>query len=224
MDQPNAAQDAQLEAAEISHFVFDFDGTITTNDTIDLVVQAALQWQRETSNEDTTRHLSESWQRIQDAYDQDLRDYESSQPPKARRTTIEAEISYLRGRREMEAKSLQRVIESGLFHGLDVGRLFQAGVQDREAGRVLLRDGIEVYLRTLKDKIPGCMIHILSVNWSASYIKGVLSPMDDFGKHFCSTAANEPYVVPLLTHTSLWLHLQRDPIRWHHFRRAGGLA
>lgn len=184
MDRPKATQNVQPGTNGLRHIFFDFDGTITTNDTIGLVAQAVLQWRRETCDEDLTRRVSASWQRIQDAYAQDMNNYESSQPPKAQRTTREAEIDHLRGRREIEAASLRRVNESGMFHGFGMHQLFQAGVRDREAGRLFLRDGFEQFIRSLKEADPTCMIHVLSVNWSASYIRGVLEPMCDFSEHF----------------------------------------
>lgn len=157
----------------VQHIIFDFDGTITEDDTIGNIAQAALQWRR--SPEGGGINLEKDWQSIIEAYIQDLAAYDLTQPPEQQRATWEQERVYLHGRRVVEEASLARIQAAGIFTGSSAdGRLFQAGRRDRESGRTRIREGFGNYMAILVAR--NVNVHIVSVNWSASYIKGVLEP------------------------------------------------
>ncbi|CAN8100805.1 unnamed protein product [Discula destructiva] len=155
------------------HVIFDFDGTITQDDTIGNIAHAALQWRKTTEGGGTD--LTAAWNHILQSYLQDLAVYDQTQPPEQQRTTWKQERAYLHGRRAVEETSLARIREAGIFTGLAAeGRLFEAGRCDREAGRTRLRGGLEEYLAILRAR--DVAVHVVSVNWSVSYIRGVLAP------------------------------------------------
>ncbi|KAF3769208.1 hypothetical protein M406DRAFT_249122 [Cryphonectria parasitica EP155] len=156
--------------------ILDFDGTITERDTIDNIGRAVLEWRR--SPEGGGTDVTAEWQRIVDGYIRGLTAYDDSQPSEEQRTTVGQELAYLRGRRAMEEASLRRVRESHFFTGLAAQeQLYEAGQRDRETKATTIRQGFSEWIKTLKEDFdPAPSIHIVSVNFSASYIKGVLQP------------------------------------------------
>lgn len=156
------------------HIVFDFDGTITEDDTIGNIAHAALQWRN--SPEGGGSDLTRDWQHIVQSYAQDLAAYDQTQRPAEKRTSWQQECDYLRGRRIVEEASLARIRESGIFAGFATSgeRLVEAGRRDRETGRTRIRAGFAEYLAMARARND--MVHVVSVNWSAAYIRGVLEP------------------------------------------------
>lgn len=148
--------------------VFDFDGTITEQDTIGVLANAAERFQR-----DRRVETSPSWSAIVEAY---IRDHEqhtlSFQPPADQRRELVEELRFLRGLREIELQSLHRVMSSGLFRGMTDDILVSAGKQAIENGTVEIRDGFSDILKLASRN--EWRVSILSVNWSASFILGVL--------------------------------------------------
>ncbi|KAJ4418041.1 hypothetical protein N0V82_005795 [Gnomoniopsis sp. IMI 355080] len=157
------------------HIIFDFDGTITEEDTIGNIARAALEWRK--TSEGGGADLSRDWQSIVESYTQDLAAYDHTQPPEQQRTTWQHERDYLRGRNVVEAASLARVRELGIFASFaDHDRLVEAGRRDRETGRTQVRGGFVEYLAMVRAR--NYSVHVVSVNWSADYIRGVLEPWD----------------------------------------------
>lgn len=156
--------------------VLDFDGTITESDTIDNIAQAALAWRK--CDEDERQDLTVQWQEVVSSYFQDLAAYDAIQPSEEQRTTVEHELAYLRGRRAVEQASLTRIAELGLFKDPSgTVPLFEAGQRDRAAGTTTVRPGFSEWIKAHQDSTkPAPDLHIVSVNFSASYIKGVLHP------------------------------------------------
>ncbi|KAK1989500.1 HAD-like domain-containing protein [Colletotrichum cereale] len=151
------------------NLVFDFDGTITTKDTIGVLAQIALQFQKQRGID-----LSSAWQQILEDYSQDHADHVSKYKPIANdRLSLPEELAYLRGLSEVELRSVQRVEQSGLFRGLKREDLVKAGNVARTEGRVKLRDGFTTLMDLAKDN--GWTVSVVSVNWSRSFISGVLS-------------------------------------------------
>lgn len=171
--------------------ILDFDGTITQSDTIGNVARAALEWRKapDGGGKDLTAH----WQRILDLYSQDLAAYDQSQPSEEQRTTLAHELAYLRGCRLVEQASLDRVRESRIFDDFAAQhRLFEAGRRDRETGATRIRVGFSRWMEAQRgggDLAPS--IHVVSVNFSASYIRGVLEP---WLQNISSVIANEVQV------------------------------
>lgn len=187
----------------VRQIVLDFDGTITENDTIGNIANAALVWRK--STEGGGIDLTGDWRRILQAYTRDLAAYDQTQPSEQQRTTWIQERDYLHGRRVVEEASLARVRDSGIFTGFAANhRLFKAGRRDVQTGRTRLRDGFTEYVN--KAKAFNDDIHVVSVNWSASYIKGVLEPWG-----ITSVIANEiqldgSIAIPLASVPKNWGH------------------
>lgn len=157
-----------------NHIIFDFDGTITQKDTVENIGRAAVEWRKTPQGGGVD--LTREWEHIVQSYMQDLAAYDQTQLPEAQRTTWQQECDYLRGRRVVEEASLSRLRESGIFAAgfAADGRLVEAGRRDRETGRTRIRGGFAEYLDKIRAR--GDVVHVVSVNWSASYIRGVLEP------------------------------------------------
>ncbi|KAK7439126.1 hypothetical protein CaCOL14_002369 [Colletotrichum acutatum] len=151
------------------NLVLDFDGTITTKDTIGTLAEIGLQFQQQRGVD-----LSSKWQQILLDYSKDHADHVSTYIPIADdRSSLKDELAFLRGLKEVEMRSVQRVESSGIFRGISREHLTLAGETCREEGRVNLRDGFAELLKVAKEK--GWSVAVVSVNWSRSFIKGVLS-------------------------------------------------
>ncbi|KAK2059858.1 hypothetical protein LY76DRAFT_625598 [Colletotrichum caudatum] len=151
------------------NLVFDFDGTITEKDTIGTLAQIALRFQNERGI-----YLSSAWQQILKDYNQDHTHHVSTYKPVANgRLSLQEELAYLRGLSVVELRSVQRVEQSGLFRGITREDLEKAGDAARTEGIVKLRDGFAELMDLAKDN--GWAVSVVSVNWSRSFISGVLS-------------------------------------------------
>ena len=96
-----------------THLFLDFDGTITERDTIASLASIAYQVR--------ASHLPAlpPWSYFTQAYIEDLRAYEESHPRReGESTTLEAEIEYLSGMRDVEMRSIKRIEKAGVFVGL----------------------------------------------------------------------------------------------------------
>ncbi|PHH86858.1 hypothetical protein CDD83_9650 [Cordyceps sp. RAO-2017] len=159
------------------HLVFDFDGTITLQDTIGELVGSAIALQRQRHG----RHLQAVWEEAMRAYSADYEAYrtQSGRPAAAEAPTAgqedeeeERERRFLAGLKEVEEASLDRVGRSGIFAGLDAERLSGMGAEAVAQGRVIVRDGLADMLGLASRR--GWRTDVLSVNWSAAFIRGVL--------------------------------------------------
>ncbi|KAJ0300741.1 hypothetical protein COL5a_006559 [Colletotrichum fioriniae] len=151
------------------NIVLDFDGTITTKDTIGALAEIGLQFQQQRGVD-----LSSKWQQILLDYSKDHADHLSTYLPIADdRSSLKDELDFLRGLKEVEMRSVQRVESSSIFKGVSWEHLTLAGVTYRKEGRVKLRDGFADLMDAATEK--GWSVAVVSVNWSRSFIKGVLS-------------------------------------------------
>ncbi|KAK1503372.1 hypothetical protein CTAM01_04684 [Colletotrichum tamarilloi] len=149
--------------------VLDFDGTITTKDTIGTLAEIGLQFQQQRGVD-----LSSKWQQILLDYSKDHANHVSTYIPIADdRSSLKDELAFLRGLKEVEMLSVQRVESSGIFRGIGLEYLTLAGETCRKEGRVKLRDGFAELMNAAREK--GWSVAVVSVNWSRSFIKGVLS-------------------------------------------------
>ncbi|KAH0432593.1 hypothetical protein CcaCcLH18_06339 [Colletotrichum camelliae] len=154
------------------NLVLDFDGTITTKDTIGTIAEIGLHFQRQRGLD-----LSAAWRQILEDYNRDHVDHVSAYKPAADgRLTLSEELSYLRGLREVELRSVRRVERSGIFKGMNRERLTKAGDAARREGRVKLREGFAKLMDTAKQN--NWTVSVVSINWSGSFIRGVLSAYD----------------------------------------------
>jgi thiamine phosphate phosphatase / amino-HMP aminohydrolase len=151
------------------NLILDFDGTVTVDDTIHTLAEYAIRFQKQRGHDYTN-----AWDTIVKAYAADHARYkESYQPCEGDRTTLSQELDFLRGIRDIDIKSIRRVVESGLFAGIGRNAFQAEGIKALEDGRVKLREGLREFMAEAVEM--GWRIRVVSVNWSKSFIEGVLS-------------------------------------------------
>ena len=153
--------------------VLDFDGTITVQDTINVLAQSALKIHAERG-----RDLSRDWDDIVDVYVKSHVEHKANYPvAEDSRLGLEAESRFLGSLRDVEVASLRRVEASGIFDGISSQDLVTAGTAALRDGTVVLREGLPELLSLAQSR--GWRVYVLSVNWSKSFIRGVLHQFDD---------------------------------------------
>lgn len=163
------------------HLVFDFDGTITQQDTIGVLADSAIAYQRHHHDID----LRTEWARVVEGYVADYRRYSLSHPvPADERRSVDDEISFLAGSKLVEEESLDRVAAARIFRGLSAEQLRRAGEEAVRGGQVKIREGFGELMARAGEK--GWDVAVVSVNWSRAFIEGALLP------HELRVVANEP--------------------------------
>lgn len=146
--------------------VLDFDGTITRHDTIATLAAHAISKNGGTA-------AGADWDRIVEAYTLDHERYVAGySPPASERTTPAQELAFLNGLRALEQASLDRVADSGLFRDLapdDLARFGECAAVRDGGGPVEIRRGFAELLDGLSRR---GRIAVVSVNWSADFIRG----------------------------------------------------
>ena len=156
----------------------DFDGTLTTADTLSALSQLA-------KTPPPPPPPPKPWAYFVDAYREDLR---LSLPPAPEpepeplslggsRTTLPQEAEYLEAFVPIERRSIERLEQAGFFAGLSAARLRRCGFESAVSGAVGIRDGwweVLAYLADERHKRKHA-VAVISVNWSSEFIKGVLS-------------------------------------------------
>jgi phosphoglycolate phosphatase-like HAD superfamily hydrolase len=149
------------------HFVLDWDGTITKKDTLDALVTIA-------ADAKPNFPTQERWKSVVDAY---LSDYTSTLDRLAQNgklpTTLEAEKKLLQDLKRVEQRSLDRILQSRIFKDLTREQLFHGANLAISNGSVSLRPGAQHFIRSIRDSNPHAL-HILSVNWSRTFISRCL--------------------------------------------------
>ncbi|KAH7171212.1 HAD-like domain-containing protein [Dactylonectria macrodidyma] len=164
------------------HLIFDFDGTITQKDTIGVLADAAIEYQKQNSGQD----LQAEWDQVVRLYMDDFQRYSNNHPtPAEDRTCADEELRFLSGMKDVEEASLGRVADSRVFAGLDAETLRAAGAEAVRSGRVQIRDGFGDLLGLAADR--GWDACVVSVNWSRAFIEGALLPRR------IRVVANEPH-------------------------------
>jgi hypothetical protein len=145
------------------HFVLDWDGTITKKDTLDALVTIA-------ADAKPNFPTQERWTSVVDAY---LSDYTSTldkiAPHGKLPTTLEDEKRLLQDLKPIEQRSLDRIFQSEIFKDLTREQLFDGANLAISNGSISLRPGAQHFIRSVRDSNPHA-IHILSVNWSRTFI------------------------------------------------------
>ncbi|KFZ13017.1 hypothetical protein V502_06817 [Pseudogymnoascus sp. VKM F-4520 (FW-2644)] len=168
--------------------VLDFDGTITTKDTIEPLVQSAIALQHPSlsPSELSQTPQAEAWRNCKSQYLADLSaHYEkvSREPSDGVAVTgsggIEKEQRSLEALRDVEWASVERVGESGIFKGVsresfrEMGRAAAAGdLQGRNDSVVVVRGGFVEFVAWIRENRAEW--GVVSVNWSWRWIRGVL--------------------------------------------------
>ncbi|KAE8452099.1 hypothetical protein EG329_001566 [Mollisiaceae sp. DMI_Dod_QoI] len=154
-------------------FILDFDGTITSKDTISALANFALSFQKSRG-----RELSGVWDNIITKYSDDYSKHvEKYRPGKEERETLEEEVGFYRSLREIELKSFERVSKSGLFQQIEEQDWKEFGHDAVRTGAVVVRQGFQEFVSV----VSGHKLKwgVVSVNFSSHFIKGVLS--EDLG-------------------------------------------
>ncbi|KAF4581193.1 haloacid dehalogenase-like hydrolase [Ophiocordyceps camponoti-floridani] len=147
------------------HLVFDFDGTITVQDTMGEFAASAVAWQQKRLGRD----LRGAWDEAVRAYSADLAavtGWDSA-------TTLEAECRFLSSLRTVEEASLERVRRSGLLTGLGRAELFRMGGSAVAEGRVKIREGFGAVTELAERR--GWRTDVVSAHWSGAFVEGVLN-------------------------------------------------
>ena len=165
-------------------FIFDFDGTMTTQDTIATVAKIGIS----AGGQD----LNAVWDSIVTKYTQDyskhVKDYDHS---KGQRQTLEEEIMFCRSLQNIEQRSFTRVSQSGLFKGISETTWDKSAQEAVKNGNVVIRNGfVELVERIHTD---GGVWSIVSVNFSVRFIRGILSSVGKDLRPVCNAIlANQP--------------------------------
>lgn len=156
------------------HVFIDWDGTLTKRDTLEEVAIAGYK----------KNPATQPWRNFVRAYLEDYRVHrESYSPTKDQRKTIKEESAWLESLLEVETWSVKRVQDAGLFLGVSKYDMMNAAADAIDNGKVQLREGCkDLFFSGLPppgDNVPatgrnGFRFHIVSVNWSATFIKGCI--------------------------------------------------
>ena len=155
------------------HWVLDWDGTLTTRDTLDALVNIAAKCKPNSS-------VGEEWKRVSQAY---IADYESTikthVPEGKLPLTVSGEKALLTLLEEVEQRSIDRVSDSGIFEGLTTADLDNGAAEAIASGHIQLRVGCDDFLQLVESRLQqedgdADAISILSVNWSQRFILACL--------------------------------------------------
>ncbi|KFY55518.1 hypothetical protein V496_06980 [Pseudogymnoascus sp. VKM F-4515 (FW-2607)] len=187
--------------------VLDFDGTITTKDTIEPLVQSAIAIQHPSlsPSELSQTPEAETWSNCKSQYLADLAAHyekENQEPNDGVAVTgpsaLEREQRSLNALRDVEWASVQRVGESGVFKGVsreafrEIGKAAASG--DPQCGDervVVVREGFVEFVRWIEQS--RVQWGVVSVNWSWRWVRGVLDEAlsDDGGGGTMAVKAND---------------------------------
>lgn len=150
------------------HLIFDFDGTITTQDTIGQLARAGIAAQNHRRGVD----LQPAWAALLRHYLDDYSAYTARFTPAEADRNLEQEKKFLGGLKDVERASLRRVGESSIFTGLAGAAMRKIGADAVGSGDVQLRPGFGRLVQAARDK--GWPVSVVSVNWSTDFIRGVV--------------------------------------------------
>jgi hypothetical protein len=145
------------------HLLLDWDGTLTRKDTLSLVGSIAYH-----ANPDKSlppwSHFVNGWMTD---YTEHTTRYE---PITSARTTLDQERQWLASLVSIENKSVHRVESSGIFKHVKTSHVDHISASSVKSGDLQLRSHWNSLLYTLLSN-PSNKISILSVNWSARFIR-----------------------------------------------------
>ncbi|KAG9748050.1 hypothetical protein KCU73_g7193, partial [Aureobasidium melanogenum] len=145
------------------HLILDWDGTLTRKDTLSLVGNIAYHANSSTS--------LPPWSDFVNGYMNDYTEHASRyEPTSSARTTIDQERQWLASLTSIENKSVQRVESSRIFKRVKASHVDHIAASSVENGHLQLRSDWDSLFQTLLSS-PNNKISILSVNWSARFIR-----------------------------------------------------
>jgi len=159
------------------NLVLDWDGTITTKDTMFAYGKVADIRDARLSKSPTA-----SFKEFGKAWMDDYTAHEQNYTPKADdRRHPSQESAWLKSLSNVETSSVERVENSGFFAGVTLQDVSDAAKDLMETGKVSLRAGWEdVFSQAFKDSVSqrhhdrgifGFGVSLLSVNWSEAFIR-----------------------------------------------------
>ncbi|KAF8863350.1 hypothetical protein BDZ45DRAFT_738325 [Acephala macrosclerotiorum] len=149
-------------------FILDFDGTITTEDTISSLAKYGISFQK-AKGED----LSRAWDQIIAQYSEDYSKHvEKYRPVKEERKALKDEVEWQRSLGGNEVKSFERVSNSGLFKLIQEQKWKEYGDEAVKTGEVSIRKGFQNFVTGISE--CGGTWGIVSVNFSYHFIQAVL--------------------------------------------------
>ena len=155
------------------HIFMDFDGTITTKDTIGILMEYIMAHDHNTYYNFWTSHCK--W------YAEQCEAYEKAHCPSlapgdlqyADQLDLRAVIDdYVNGRAKLELESVERLNACGIFSNTVSHELYEAGCMGVNGGKVKIRSGFAPLLDFMRRERMS--LTVLSVNWSDDWIMGCL--------------------------------------------------
>lgn len=148
--------------------ILDFDGTITTKDTISALFKFALSTQQSRGKD-----LSAAYDVILAKYGEDYAKHVKEYfPPKEQRRNLSQEIEYCGSLKDVETRSFERVSRSGLFRGISPLQWRVFGRDAVKNGEVVIREGFSDFITNVERSEAAW--GVVSVNFSRDFIRGVL--------------------------------------------------
>lgn len=168
-----------------SVLILDFDGTITTKDTISVIAKSAISFHL-INGEDKNA----TWKGIVDDYGVDYEEFLKGYAPATEdRRTVDKEIAFYRALRDVEERSFVRVGDRGIFAGISEEDWEKFGAEAVRSEEVCIRRGFAEFVREVTNR--GGQWGVVSVNFSKAFIRGVLGALDsDFRE--VELLANQP--------------------------------
>lgn len=173
---PKGAQGTSCSCA--IKLILDFDGTLTMKDTMHVLAEAGYARQRKLQRDPQPR----PWAEIVDAYMSDFKGHTDAYSPKATdRTKYDQETTWLNSLKPVENASIERAIEAGIFDRMSTADMTVAANEALDSGQVRLRRGWTELLGFTKQHNnqlpltnPDRLIQVISVNWSACFVRQIL--------------------------------------------------
>lgn len=156
-----------FQKGQPTHWVLDWDGSITKKDTLDALVKISAAGR-------PSCPIADHWQRVSQAY---MADYTATLnqlvPDGTLPATIREEKRLLSKLRDVEQRSLDRVHSAAIFTGLTKQCIEIGAKQAVQAGQVQLRNGFASFFEHIESQKSNTFT-ILSVNWSRHFIHSCL--------------------------------------------------
>ncbi|APA06433.1 hypothetical protein SS1G_12898 [Sclerotinia sclerotiorum 1980 UF-70] len=151
-----------------THFIFDFDGTITTEDTTKLIADVGIAHQRVLGYD-----LSETWEDLVKSYAADhapcVAQYLLRMP---KLLPLPGAIGVNRALKEVQLRSIDRINKTGLFAGISKEEWESAGRVAVLSGAVKIRRGFGGLVQQIERR--NGVWGVVSASFSKDFIKGVL--------------------------------------------------
>jgi 2-hydroxy-3-keto-5-methylthiopentenyl-1-phosphate phosphatase len=157
------------------HVFIDFDGTITTADTTELLGLFASK----------RNGLEKEWATLSNEYNAKIAAHHEAHPlhavteslrdVKDRDKLIAVIVEWINSTRNIENQAVRRAHQYGIFKNLTPQQLHEAGRDAVVEGRIQIRDGFHDLVKHLNANQSG--VTVLSLNWSDHWIRGCIRPL-----------------------------------------------